>query len=160
DIVAGPMTHRPPVDGHLAQRKQFAGVLDVCEVLHFEGNVMHLDLLTTEEVNGVMVWVASQENKIVFDPVRYAEAQHPAVEIGHPPRVLPHTGDGSRLKRPAAQHLMVEAQVFQSVKDPTRGPNRIFKGKIFPFPGEASAPYPAFYAGCQYPPSHVRKVRL
>src|SRR5262245_41039784 len=107
DVVARPMPHRPPVDGHLAQREQFAGVLDVCEVLHFEGDVMHLDLCTAQEIHGVMVRVASQEDEIVFDPVRYPESQHPAVEIGHLLWVLHYTGDVPELERTCAQHLMM-----------------------------------------------------
>src|SRR5206468_3405240 len=40
DVVAGAMTYRPPVDGHLAQREQLTGILDVGEILHLEGDVM------------------------------------------------------------------------------------------------------------------------
>src|SRR5207244_9055356 len=32
DVVAGPVAHRPPVDRHLAQRQELAGVLQVGEI--------------------------------------------------------------------------------------------------------------------------------
>jgi hypothetical protein len=44
DVVPRPMTHRPPIDRHLAERKQLAGILDVGEILHLESDVMHLVL--------------------------------------------------------------------------------------------------------------------
>src|ERR1700682_3716437 len=73
-VVTRPMAHGSPVDLHLAEREQLAGILDVSKILHLECDVMHLGLRTAEEIYSVMVRIAAQENKIIFDPVGYSEA--------------------------------------------------------------------------------------
>src|SRR5262245_3570064 len=40
DVMPRAMTHRAPVDRHLAQREELARILDVGKVLHLEGDVV------------------------------------------------------------------------------------------------------------------------
>jgi hypothetical protein len=47
----------------------------VGEVLHLEGDVMHVDFPATDEIHRVVIRVAAQEDKEVLDPVRHPKAQ-------------------------------------------------------------------------------------
>ena len=76
DIVARTVTQRSPDDRNRFLPEQLAGVLDLGEVLHFEGDVVHLRLLAGEEIHRVVVRAAAQEREEVLDPVGNAEAQH------------------------------------------------------------------------------------
>src|SRR5262245_33538019 len=93
DVMTRAMTHRSPVDRHFAQREQFARILDMSEVLHLKGNVMHLDLRAVDEIHSMMVRIAAQKDEIVLDPVRHPEAQHATVKVSHRLRVLDETRD-------------------------------------------------------------------
>src|SRR5258708_9618461 len=129
DVVARPVTYRPPVDRHLAQREQFAGVLDVGEVLHLEGDMMHFGLGAADEINRVVIRVAAQEDKVVLDPVRHPETQYVAVEFGHCLRILHEVGDVTELKWAGAEYLVVGAEVLPFVEELNRGAFGIVEGQ-------------------------------
>src|SRR6516165_2761439 len=121
DVMTWAMTHRSPVDWHFAQREQFARILNVSEVLHLKGNVMHLDLRAADEIHSVMVRVAAQEDEIVLDPVRNPEAQHATVKVSHRLRVLVEMRDMTYLQRAGAEHLVVGTQIAPFRKQLDRG---------------------------------------
>src|SRR6476660_9799607 len=110
-IVTRPMPHRAPVDWHLAQGEQLARILNVGEIFHFEGDVVHPRSRTAYEIYRVMVRVAAQEDKKVVDPVRHPKPQHAAVEFSQRLRVRHFAGDMTELKRPRTQYLMMGPQV-------------------------------------------------
>src|SRR5215467_5645451 len=110
-VVTWPVPHRAPVDWHLAQGEQLASILNVGEIFHFEGDVMHSRARTAHEIYRMMVRVAAQEDKKVLDPVRYPKPQHAAVEFSQRLRVLHFAGDMTELKRPRSQYLMMGAQI-------------------------------------------------
>src|SRR6516165_12542178 len=110
-IVTWPVPHRAPVDWHLAQGEHLARILNVGEILHFEGDVMHPRPRTAQEIYCVMVRIAAQEDKKVLDPVRYPEPQHAAVEFSQRLRILHFASDMAELKRPRSQYLMVGPQI-------------------------------------------------
>ena len=72
--------------------------------LQLERDVMHLGGLAAHEVHGVMVGAAAHEHEPVGDPVRNAEAEHLAVEIGELLGLVDDEREMAELERPDAGH--------------------------------------------------------
>ena len=111
DVVARPVAQRSPDDRDRLLAEQLAGVLDLGEVLHLEGDVMHLRLLAGEEIHRVVVRPAAQEREEVLDPVGHAEAEHLRIELGDLLGVVDDEGDVAELERADADHLVMLAEI-------------------------------------------------
>src|ERR1700690_1321431 len=99
DIVTGAMTARTPDNGNFLGAEEIARRLDLWPVLEFKSNVVHLRALAAHEVDGVVVRTAAHEDKPVLDPVRDAEAENSAVEVGKLLRVRNDEGQMAELER-------------------------------------------------------------
>ena len=160
DVVAGPMPHRSPVDRDLPQRQEFAGVLDMGEILHLEGDVMHLGLGAADEIHRVVVGVAAQEDEEILDPVGHPEAQHAAIEIRHRLGILHHIGDVPELERAGAETLMVGAQIFPFLEQLDGGALGVVEGQHLADARNRVAAQLAFDAVGRQFLGHVGDVRL
>ena len=69
----------------LALAHEVAGRLQVHDVLQLERHVVHLLVLAADEVEGVVIRVAADEDEEIADPVRHPEAEHPRIEIVRSP---------------------------------------------------------------------------
>src|SRR5262249_39110404 len=63
------------------------------------------------EIDGVVVAIAAQEDEEVADPVGHAKAQHALIELRRLLRVRHREGDVPELQRTGAEHLLVPAEV-------------------------------------------------
>src|SRR5580700_10200263 len=82
DIMPGAVAARAPDDRNVLAAEKIARRLDLRPVLQLERDVVHPRALAANEVDGVVVRTAAHEDEPVLDPVRDAEAENAAVEVG------------------------------------------------------------------------------
>ena len=54
--------------------EMIACTLYMCPVFELERDVVHFLILGLEEIHGVVIRTAAQENKEIFDPIRHTKA--------------------------------------------------------------------------------------
>ena len=68
-VVTGPKSQGPPDKRQFMPRKQIARITDMGDVFQLESNMVHSHLVTSDEIDRMVIWVAAHEDKKIFDPV-------------------------------------------------------------------------------------------
>ena len=100
DIVARPVSSRPPNDRNVLLAEKIAGDLYLRPVLQLKSNMMHFRALAAHEIHSVMIRSAAHEDKPILDPVRDAKAQNAAIKIGKDFGIVDAKCQMAELERP------------------------------------------------------------
>src|SRR5215470_6044484 len=99
------------------------------EVLQLERNVVKLGAVAADEVDGVVIGVAAQEDEEVADPVGHAKAQNTLIERGGLLRARHDEGDVTELQGTGAEHLFVAAEIAPFLEQLDGGALVVFEGE-------------------------------
>src|SRR5271170_8266251 len=102
DIVPRAVAQRAPDDRDALLPEQVAGILQMNEVLQFEGHVMHFAIGAADEIHRMMIRVAAHEDEKVVDPVGDLKSEDLAVKLRGLLRIFDHPRDVAELERPDA----------------------------------------------------------
>lgn len=135
DVMAWTEPHGAPDNRDTLLAEQIARVLQVDEVLQLECDVMHLDVITSDEIYRVMICVAAHEHKEIIDPIRNAEAQYPLVELGRLLWIVNYEGDVPEFQRTDAEMTQMLAEVIPFLEKCDRGVLVVLKHQSRAHPG-------------------------